>query len=283
MFKSIAVLSLLILVSSCSTNTEFNFENPDNNQTQFSVPLNKSTKFSYDNYAQVLSQYVNNQGEVDYQSLQQNRQPLDSFNQSVANLSPQTYDSWTENEKIAFWINLYNSFTLEAIIDNYPTDSIKDIPGVWKRLKFPVMGEELTLDQIEHEILRKDFDEPRLHMGIVCASIGCPILRPEPFIGDKLDQQLDEQTVEFIALDRNFKIDKEENKVYLSSIFKWFGEDFESKFAAENQFAGKDKERAVLNFISQYLETQNQTYLTEGNYQISYLNYDWSLNDVKLN
>ncbi len=87
----------------------------------------------------------------------------------------------------------------------------------------------------------------------------------------------------FLALDRNFKIDKEENKVYLSSIFKWFGEDFESKFAAENQYAGKEKERAVLNFISQYLEDQNQTYLAQGNYKVGYLSYDWSLNDLKAN
>lgn len=283
MIKLISLLSLLLLIVGCSNRTEFDFESSQADTNQSSVTLTQSSDISYNNYAQVLSQYVNKQGKVNYQSLQQNRQPLDSFNQSVASLSPQVYQSWTENEQIAFWINIYNSLTLEAIIDNYPVDSIKDIPGVWKRLQFTVMGEELTLDQIEHEILRKDFDEPRLHMGIVCASIGCPILRQEPFIGDKLDQQLDEQTLAFLALERNFQINKEENKVYLSSIFKWFGEDFESKFAVENQFAGQGKERAVLNFIGQYLENQNQTYLKQGDYQISYLNYDWSLNDLKAN
>ncbi len=283
MIKFITFLSVLVLAASCSNSTEFNFESTNSDQTQSSVASAESTDFSYDNYAQILTQYVNDQGKVDYQSLKQNRQPLDSFHDSIATLSPQVYQGWTEDEQIAFWVNIYNSLTLEAIINNYPTESIKDIPGVWKRLKFEVMGEELTLDQIEHEILRKQFDEPRIHMGLVCASIGCPLLRQEPFTANKLDQQLNEQTLEFLALDRNFKINKDENKVYLSSIFKWFGEDFESKHGAENQYTGKEKERAVLNFINQYLESQNQTYLTQGDYQISYLNYDWSLNDVKSN
>jgi hypothetical protein len=283
MLKLISLLSIFILLGSCSTSTEFNFESSESDTNQSPVTVAESTDFSYDDYAQVLTQYVNDEGQVDYQSLQQNRQPLDDFHQLVANLSPAVYESWTENEQIAFWVNIYNSLTLEAIIDNYPTESIRDIPGVWKWLRFPVMGQELTLDEIEHEILRKQFDEARIHMGIVCASIGCPLLRREPFIGEKIEQQLDEQTLEFLAYERNFKIDKEENKVYLSSIFKWFGEDFKSKYSANNQFTGRDKERAVLNFVSQYLEPQNQAYLTEGEYQISYSNYDWSLNDISSN
>jgi hypothetical protein len=283
MLKLISLLSILILLGSCSTSTEFNFESSENDTDQSAITVAESTNFSYDGYAQVLTQYVNDKGEVDYQSLQQNRQPLDNFHQLVATLSPAVYESWTENEQIAFWVNIYNSLTLEAIIDNYPTESIRDIPGVWKRLRFPVMGQELTLDEIEHEILRKQFDEARIHMGIVCASIGCPLLRREPFMGEKLEQQLDEQTLEFLAYERNFKIDKDENKVYLSSIFKWFGEDFESQYAAQDQFTGRDKERAVLNFVSQYLDPQNQTYLTQGEYQIGYSNYDWSLNDTSSN
>jgi hypothetical protein len=283
MLKLMPLLSVLILLGSCSTSTEFNFESSNSNTNQSSVSVAESTNFSYDDYAQILTQYVNNQGEVNYQALKQNRQPLDNFHQLVSTLSPNVYESWTENEKIAFWINIYNSLTLEALIDHYPTKSIRDIPGVWKRLKFPIMGQELTLDQIEHEILRKQFDEPRIHMGLVCASIGCPLLRQEPFIGNQLDQQLNEQTVQFLALDRNFKVDKNQNKVYLSSIFKWFGEDFESKFAAQNQFTGQEKERAVLNFVSQYLSEENKAYLTQGDYQISYLDYDWSLNDIQSN
>ncbi|MGL5082912.1 MAG: DUF547 domain-containing protein, partial [Microcoleaceae cyanobacterium] len=200
------------------------------------------------------------------------------FNASLSRLSPNTFASWSEPEKIAFWVNIYNSLTLQAIIDHYPTKSIRDIPGVWKRLTFNVMGQDLTLDQIEHEILRKEFNEPRIHMGLVCASIGCPVLRQEPFTGAKLVEQLDDQTQQFLALNRNFKIDKDNKTVHLSSIFKWFGEDFEPNYQVENKFAGGAQERAVLNFVSQYLDRPSQEYLRQGDYAVKYLDYDWSLN-----
>ncbi len=275
--RSFRIIPVLILIGGCATSNvvDFNSSQPQSTESSSST----ETNFTYDNYGTVLSSYVNQKGEVNYKDLQQNRQSLDDFNQSLSGLSPAVYDSWTENEKIAFWVNIYNSLTLQAILDNYPTKSIRDIPGVWKRLKFSVMGQDLTLDQIEHQILRKQFDEPRIHMGLVCASVGCPVLRQEPYVGERLEQQLDEQTRLFLGLNRNFKIDQNQEKVYLSSIFKWFGEDFVSKHAAQDQFAGNNKERAVLNFVQQYLEPQNQTYLTQGEYKIAYLDYDWSLNE----
>ncbi|MGF1493681.1 MAG: DUF547 domain-containing protein [Microcoleaceae cyanobacterium] len=248
------------------------------------VPVESATQvanqpFSYDDYALVLSDHVDSEGQVDYDALKENRQPLDNFNQSLAVLSPDTFATWTDEEKIAFWVNIYNSLTLQAIIDNYPTESIRNIPGVWKRLQFNVMGQNMTLDQIEHEVIRKEFNEPRIHMAIVCASIGCPVLRQEPFVGEELDAQLDDQTEQFLALDRNFKIDKDNNRVEVSSIFKWFGQDFEPTYGVENKFAGNDKEKAVLNFVSQYLDPENQAYLTAGDYRVGYLDYDWSLNE----
>ena len=112
---------------------------------------------SYDKYAIVLSQYVNERGLVNYAELKQNRQNLDEFNAAIGSVSPAAYQSWTDNAKIAFLINAYNSLTLESIIDNYPTKSIRNIPGVWKIRKFNVAGQQMTLDQIEHQILRKEF------------------------------------------------------------------------------------------------------------------------------
>lgn len=234
--------------------------------------------FSYEPYARVLATYVDAEGQVDYQALGANRGDLDSFNESLATLPRSTYDSWTTEQKIALWVNAYNSLTLQAIVDNNPKKSIKDIFLVWDRLKFKVMGEEMSLNHIEHEILRKEFNEPRMHMGIVCASIGCPLLRREPFVGERLAEQLDEQTREFLALDRNFQLDRQENRVYLSSIFKWFGQDFETNYGAKDKFTGQDKERAVLNFVSGYLNESDRNYLMEGKYKIEYLDYDWSLN-----
>ena len=273
------VIPIILLIASCGETKVLNVTTTNSEDTETSSSLTASQPFSYDNYATVLSTYVDDEGNVDYAALKENRQPLDAFNASLATLSPETFESWTESEKIAFWVNIYNSLTLQAIIEHYPTKSIRDIPGVWKRLQFNVMGKEMTLDEIEHQVLRVQFNEPRIHMGIVCASVGCPILRQEPFIGSKLGEQLDDQTRKFLALDRNFKIEKNDNQVYLSSIFKWFGEDFIKTYGSENKFAGNKQERSVLNFISQYLEPENQNYLANGGYQVKYLDYDWSLNE----
>ncbi|MEA5520217.1 DUF547 domain-containing protein [Limnoraphis robusta] len=278
-FKALTLLiPVLFLISSCATETTPLNINSENS-TESNVTLAATEPFSYQNYQQILSIYVDENGNVNYKALKENRQNLDKFNASLATLSPQSFENWTEKEKIAFWINAYNSLTLLAIIENYPTKSIRDIPGVWTKLQFNVMGKEVTLDEIEHKILRVQFNEPRIHMGLVCASIGCPLLLQEPYTGDKLDEQLDEQTRKFIALNQNFKIDKQNNQVYLSSIFKWFGEDFIPSFKAQDKFTGSDKERAVLNFVSQYLNESEQKYLINEKYQIKYLDYDWSLND----
>lgn len=274
------IVPVFFLISSCATETTpLNLKTNNSNSTESGVTLAATEPFSYQNYERVLSTYVDKNGNVNYKALKENRQKLDRFNASLATLSPDDFSGWTEKEKIAFWINAYNSLTLLAIIENYPTKSIRDIPGVWTRLQFNVMGKEVTLDEIEHKILRVQFNEPRIHMGLVCASIGCPILLQEPYTGEKLDRQLDEQTRRFIALNQNFKIDKQDNQVYLSSIFKWFGEDFIPSFKTQDKFAGSDKERAVLNFVSQYLDESEKEYLMGGKYRVKYLDYDWSLND----
>ncbi|MEL7037998.1 MAG: DUF547 domain-containing protein [Cyanobacteria bacterium J06592_8] len=271
------VLPVVLLISSCVTSTQPLNQNTGNTSDS-SISSTQTKPFSYESYDQVLSTYVDQDGQVDYKALKENRQKLDEFNASLGTLPPEQFESWTEKDKIAFWINIYNSLTLQAIIENYPTKSIRNIPGVWKRLRFNVMGNNLTLDEIEHKILRVEFNEPRIHMGLVCASIGCPILIQEAYTGEKLDQQLDQQTEAFLALQRNFVIDKQENRVYLSSIFKWFGDDFIPTYKASEQFAGNEKERAVLNFVSQYLDSSDQEYLVNGKYQVRYLDYDWSLN-----
>ena len=124
---------------------------------------------------------------VNYQELQANRQKLDQFNQSLARVNPETYKSWSDQEKLAFLLNAYNSLTLQSIIDQNPLKkSIRNIPGVWKRRKFKIAGMEKTLDNIEHDIIRKDFNEPRIHMALVCAAMSCPILRNEAYTSEKL-------------------------------------------------------------------------------------------------
>ena len=250
--------------------------------------------FSYDNYASTLGTYVDDNGMVDYKGLKANRGKLDAFAAALGALSPEVYNGWSDKEKIAFWINAYNALTLEAIIDRYPIkssfvaslrfpkNSIRQIPGVWDELKFRVMGGEMSLDEIEHARLRRTFSEPRIHVALVCAAMGCPSLRNEPFTADRLDAQLDDQADRFLKNSEKFRIDRNEGNIHLSSIFKWFGDDFKSAYGTDTRFTGHERaERAVLNFISERLIEPDADYLAKGEYKIEYLDYDWSLNEQK--
>jgi hypothetical protein len=248
--------------------------------------------FTYAYYATVLRSYVNNQGMVDYKAMLAHRQKLDAFASALGKVEPNAYERWSEKEQIAFWINAYNALTLEAILTHYPVksswfesmlfpqNSIRQIPGVWDKLQFIVMGRKATLDQIEHEILRKQFNEPRIHMALVCAAMGCPPLRNEPFVGSRLDEQLDDQASRFLSNPKKFRIEVSRGQVYLSPIFKWFGEDFVRTFGTDEEFLDHGPaERAVLKFIGRYLGGSDREYLAKGKYEVKYLEYDWSLNE----
>jgi hypothetical protein len=248
--------------------------------------------FAYDDYAAVLSEYVDEEGLVDYAGLSKNRGNLDAFATALANLDGTSYERWNEREKVAFWINVYNGLTLQLIVDHYPIEpsmiksvvfpknSIMQIPGAWKKVTFEVMGERKTLDSIEHEILRAGFDEPRIHMALVCAALSCPILRNEPYVAQRLDEQLNDQARMFLANEKKFRIDREGGVVKLSKIFDWFAEDFVDRYGTGDP-SGKrsEKTQAVLNFIRGYVNAADAEYLTSGDYKVKHLKYDWTLNE----
>lgn len=253
-----------------------------------------SGAFSYERYAVALVSYVNDRGMVNYRGLKANSGDLDAFAASLSLVNPAEFDSWSDQQKIAFWINAYNALTLEAIIRNYPIESslvrsivypknsIRQIPGVWDNLRFVVAGREITLNEIEHGALRSRFNEPRIHVALVCAAMSCPPLRNEPYAPENLDRQLDDQARTFLHSLRDLRIDRGEARVYLSPIFKWFGEDFIKTYGTSDKFGGKsDAERAVLNFISRYVSEADRDFLLHARYKIEYLDYDWSLNEQK--
>jgi len=232
-----------------------------------------------DAFASVLSTHVDDNGLVDYESLQRDRQSLDAYNASLELTSPSTFESWSKEEQIAVLINAYNSLTLQSIIDQSPIkDSIKDIRGVWRFNKHGLFRDEQTLNNIEHDILRVNYNEPRIHAALVCAAISCPYLRQEPFTGENLDAQLDDQVKIFLSREEAFKIDRENNVVMLSAIFDWFGQDWVPSFGTEDGFAGNKNQKAVLNFISGYVSEEDKAYLEAGGYDIKYTDYNWALN-----
>lgn len=249
--------------------------------------------FNYRNYREVLDVFVNNRGNVNYMLLKANRTKLDSFVKSLNTVPRNHFETWPENEQISFLINAYNSFTLKLIIDNYPIrkgfsfnavkfpeNSIRQIKSAWEKERFKLLGEKVSLDMIEHEMLRKNYSEPGVHLTLVCASKGCPPLRTEVFYGEKLKEQLDDQAVKFLKDNSHFQIDRDSGSVWVSKIFEWFGKDFIEKFLPTQGFEGfSPEEKSFLNFMSQNLKKENRNFLVDSKYQLKYLEYDWTLNE----
>jgi hypothetical protein len=208
----------------------------------------------------LLQKNVDKAGRVDYQSLKNNETLLDNYLAYIQNNEP-TKD-WSSNKKKAFWINTYNAYTIKIILNNYPLKSIRDIKidgkTAWK-IPFVKVGQKrYTLDQIEHEILRKKFNDPRIHVGINCASVSCPRLWNFAFTEDNIASSLDNLMKEFINNTTRNKISK--NNLEISEIFNWFSKDFM-------------KNGTIINYLNTYAAIK-----ISEKASIKYLTYDWSLN-----
>ena len=232
---------------------------------------------------------------VDYASLSKDSGLLDQYLKRLDSVSRAAVDAWPRDQQLAFWINAYNAFTLRVILDYYPIktwtfkglvvprNSIIQIPGVWKKLSWEVAGQSLTLDHIEHGLIRPDFQEPRIHFAIVCASIGCPDLRAEAFTSDKLEEQLEDQARTYLSnTSKGVRVQREKQRVSVTKLFKWFNEDFDVPAPEGFQLNGRSKkERNILNFVAHYLTDPSEWELLQSSeLDLDFLSYDWSLNDV---
>ncbi len=252
---------------------------------------------SHKEFDKLLQKYVID-GWVDYSGILAESEALDRYVKSIGAVNVNHLETWHRNQKLAYWINAYNALTLLAIIERYPIkgrtliglffpqDSILQISGIWNRLEFKAGGRSLTLGQIEHEILRKFFDEPRIHFAIACASRSCPALRSEAYRAETLDLQLDEQTIAFVNDPmRGVRWDTAKKRLYISKIFKWFKEDFKiKKVSSEALSRSAMVDNPVLAFIGPYIRTDTVKDAMAGSQTIpvSYLPYDWRLNDLAL-
>lgn len=228
-------------------------------------------------FTDVLKKYVIN-GLVDYKNLKSDK-TLDKYLSELSNTNP--YDL-NRNQKLAFWINAYNAFTIEIVRDNYPIESITDLhtggkvigyllgKTVWDKEFITINNKKYSLNDIEHKILRK-MGEPRIHFAIVCASISCPELLNEAYVADKIDTQLENQTRKFINDKTRNHFDLKNRKAYISEIFNWFGEDF-----------GKSDEN-ILRFIANYVPDNISKDIKSNisNWDISFNDYNWNLNELK--
>lgn len=233
-----------------------------------------SFQAAQDSYSQVLMAYVHpDSGLVDYQGLLQNREGLDGFVEAIGGVEYDDYRG-TENlpveERLAFWINAYNAFTLQLILDNYPIKSIMLLGNPWDKFTFNVGGQGFTLNDIEHVILRTEFDEPRIHFAVNCASISCPKLKSEAYEKDTLEQDLEQATVDFIRNDQlHVKIDPDDGTVKFNVLLRWYKEDF-------GGLGG------VADFVAQRIsDQQEKEFLTSFDPKdIQFIPYNWGLNDI---
>ena len=210
-------------------------------------------------------------GLVNYPALKAAPRPLDNYLAQLAAVPEAEFNGWSESERLAFLINLYNATTLKLIVSNYPVKSIRSIgwlPGsAWKQDTVQLFGKKIPLDDLEHGIIRQQYHDARVHFALVCAARGCPPLRTEAFVATQLDAQLQDQGRTFIGQLEKNRIDASKRIVYLSPIFKWFSGDFENE-------AG-----SVIKFVAPFFIEETRRALVGGDFAIEYTNYDWTLND----
>ncbi|MCP4258940.1 MAG: DUF547 domain-containing protein [Planctomycetes bacterium] len=259
-------------------------------------PENNSAAAFHDKCAEVLNDFVDEKGMVDYKRLRRQRLKLKDLLLEFDKLEPSEYKKWSKENKIAFWLNAYNIQMLKIIADNYPIQSsrilrlypgwgpksILHIKGLWTDYKFLVMDEEFTLSEIDKRFFRKEFDDPRIFFAVSRGSMSSPPLRNEPYYGHRLNKQLDEQVKRFLSSPLALQINTEKQRVYLSSLFQpsSYGKEFIRKFIINKKFKTHDPTtRAVLNFITNYVSKDLVSFLEVGNYSIQYIKYDWTIND----
>ena len=211
-------------------------------------------------FNELLQKHVTKNGIVDYKAFKKDEAKLDSYISYLEKTSPQ--NSWSENKQRAFWINAYNAYTIKLILENYPVKSIMDIKqkgkSAWKISFAKVGGKTYTLDHIEHEILRKKLFDPKIHVGVNCASGSCPKLGNKAFTESNIEAELTQLMKDFINDTSRNKLSKK--KVQISSIFDWFKGDF-------------TKNGSVIDYLNKFSETE-----IKSNAKISFLKYDWTLN-----
>lgn len=239
---------------------------------------------SHAEFSGVLKEHVrwNKKGTestVNYAALKADSGPLKRYLQQLSAVERETFQSWNQDQQLAFLINAYNAFTLQLILDNYPLGSIRNIgrfwQNPWKMRFFTLLEEDMHLDQLEHEIIREPgvYDEPRIHFAVNCASIGCPALRTEPFTAEQLEKQLQDSAQRFLRDQTRNRFNN--GRMEISSIFRWYSEDFER---------GWQGTHSVAEFLALYQEAlglsdEQAQELAAGKIRIRHLDYDWALNE----
>lgn len=257
MFKTPLLIAVICILSSLSCRSGSGGED-------YGVPATRPVAHAA--FTALLQKYVAASGQVNYRGLLKDSTALAHYLRTLSEQPPNK--NWTRAEQLAYWINAYNGFTLQLILRHYPLKSIKDIGSIikipfvntpWDQKFIRIGNKYFDLNEIEHGILRKKFNEPRIHFAIVCASVSCPKLLNEAYTAEKLEQQLTQQAQAFINDSSRNKISADEAQ--LSKIFSWFKGDF-------------TKNGSLIDFINTYSRVK-----IKPTANLSSLDYNWQLNE----
>lgn len=259
----------LAAVASCGAPASVPAEGPVAEQIEQSFESGAES-FSHDEWDRLLAGGTAD-GLVDYDYVHVHRQELDAYLERVAQANLANLDP---DHLMALLLNAYNALTVRSILDAWPVESIRDVDGVWTEAKHTVGGQELTLDEIEHNLLRPFWKDPRIHFGVNCASMSCAPLPPWAFTGDQVDSQLEERTRAFLSSEDNVRIDGD--ALLVSKYFEWYGGDFTAE-------GWEPRAETIPAFIARYTRPEVATFLdeAEGEPPLVFMDYDWSLNRAR--
>lgn len=234
---------------------------------------NSPDEVDHSTWSRLLTRYVDTTGMVNYSGWHGNAADRKALRSYLVSFSTVSSTGGTRNGRLALWINAYNALTIHGILKEYPTSSIRNHTAklfgynIWNDLKLFVGGREWSLEEIEHRILRK-MNEPRIHFAIVCASRSCPRLLNTAYTPGSVHRQLESNARDFFSRRQNFRHDGRANRMQLSQILNWFGEDFGSSQPAQ------------LRRISGWLPGNSaQAAARRGTPKVSFIPYDWALNE----
>ncbi len=242
------------------------------------APRARAAEFdhTYKRYAQVLTNCVK-EGRIDYRQLSLNNSELKKAIDEMAQVTEREFSLWPNDKEVAYCINLYNACAMMFIATNYPTTNVRSLGKItespWKMAFVPLFGTKVSLDFLQHNVMRKRLREPRHHFALVFGATGYPPARSEPYRPETLGAQLDDQARLFLNDDKNNQIDFKRNVMWLSPLFKWFGEDFTNR-------------TDIASFVRPYLGTNTAAKVTATveagtAFKVDYNDFDWSMNDAR--
>lgn len=245
--------------------------------------------FSHQLFEELLKTYVNTAGEVDYDTWSSSSDAngrLNSYLAAVSLYSPENTPERfaTRNDALAYWLYAYNAYVIRSVLDNWPLESVTDVKapveivkgfGFFYRQLYTYGGRHYSLLAVENQKIRATYKDARIHFVLNCASESCPVLRPELPTGDALESLLQQATLDFVNDDKNVHVDHESKTIFLSTIFKWFNKDFVSELRKR----GLPTERGAVSYVISVAGPEKRDELSSAtDYDVKYIDYDWSLN-----